>query len=161
MFGKRIDFYSTIQLFCRFNWFEIDLAIYRWNCCEILSKIPFLRKFKTISQWVVSHYPLTGSIKRFTTYQAMANSRFEYVRNFESANDLKLLPNCYVVVRVDGQRFHQFSSSHKFHKPNDKRLVSDKISLKSAWVIEAQFLIQLDSLTNVSLINSFNEGLLI
>ncbi|XP_074593684.1 tRNA-histidine guanylyltransferase [Brevipalpus obovatus] len=51
----------------------------------------------------------------------MANSRFEYVRDYEPANDSKLLPNCYIVVRVDGQRFHHFSSSHKFHKPNDKR----------------------------------------
>lgn len=51
----------------------------------------------------------------------MANSKYEYVRNFESATDHKLLENVFVVVRVDGQNFHRFSKDHNFLKPNDKR----------------------------------------
>lgn len=49
----------------------------------------------------------------------MANSRFEYVRNFESED--KILPNCWIVVRIDGKAFHKFSSKHNFQKPNDSR----------------------------------------
>ncbi len=35
----------------------------------------------------------------------MAKSQFEYVKQFES--DDSLLPNCWLVVRVDGRAFHQ------------------------------------------------------
>lgn len=55
------------------------------------------------------------------SFREMANSKYEYVRKFEEANDVILLPNCYIVVRVDGKNFHKFSKLHKFHKPNDKR----------------------------------------
>lgn len=51
----------------------------------------------------------------------MANSKYEYVKEFEEANDQILLKDCYVVVRVDGRGFHKFSKVHKFLKPNDKR----------------------------------------
>lgn len=49
----------------------------------------------------------------------MAHSRFEYVRNFEYED--KILPNCWIVVRIDGKSFHKFSTKHKFEKPNDSR----------------------------------------
>jgi len=49
----------------------------------------------------------------------MAKSRFEYVRNFE-APDL-LLPNTFIIVRVDGRAFHRFSDAHSFDRPNDVR----------------------------------------
>lgn len=48
---------------------------------------------------------------------AMANSRFDYVRNFEG--DDTILPNCWIVVRVDGKAFHKFTQKHDFDKPND------------------------------------------
>ena len=48
----------------------------------------------------------------------MSQSKFEYVRNFERHE--KLLPNCFIVVRVDGKNFHQFADKHDFAKPNDK-----------------------------------------
>ena len=35
----------------------------------------------------------------------MANSRVEYVRNFEPADNL--LPATYLVVRIDGKGFHR------------------------------------------------------
>ncbi|KAI8469703.1 MAG: histidine tRNA 5'-guanylyltransferase [Monoraphidium minutum] len=48
----------------------------------------------------------------------MANSKYEYVKQFEQ--DLSLLPGCYIVVRVDGKGFTKFSELHGFEKPNDK-----------------------------------------
>ncbi|KAJ9112430.1 hypothetical protein QFC20_002218 [Naganishia adeliensis] len=48
----------------------------------------------------------------------MANSRFEYVRNFELPDPL--LPSTHLVVRIDGKGFHRFSDAHGFVKPNDK-----------------------------------------
>lgn len=49
----------------------------------------------------------------------MAKSRFEYVREFEK-RDL-LLPQTYIVVRIDGKKFHEFSDFYQFTKPNDVR----------------------------------------
>lgn len=41
----------------------------------------------------------------FFSLIAMANSKFEYVRHFEQ-NDT-LLPNTYIVIRIDGRGFHR------------------------------------------------------
>lgn len=49
----------------------------------------------------------------------MANSRFEYVKKFEKEN--YLLPDTYIVIRVDGKGFHKFSEIYEFEKPNDIR----------------------------------------
>lgn len=49
----------------------------------------------------------------------MAKSAYEYVKTFEM-ND-QILPNAWIVVRIDGKNFHKFSDSHQFVKPNDKR----------------------------------------
>lgn len=57
--------------------------------------------------------------KLFFTYKRMAKSSFEYVKNFEL--DDTLLPNSWIVVRLDGKCFHKFSDDHKFVKPNDIR----------------------------------------
>ncbi|XP_073477272.1 probable tRNA(His) guanylyltransferase isoform X1 [Aquarana catesbeiana] len=51
--------------------------------------------------------------------RGMAKSKFEYVREFEAVDTC--LPNCWVVVRVDGRNFHRFSEQHNFAKPNDIR----------------------------------------
>jgi len=48
----------------------------------------------------------------------MAQSKFEYTRKFET--DDKLVPNCWIVVRLDGKGFHKFSDAHGFKKPNEK-----------------------------------------
>lgn len=47
----------------------------------------------------------------------MANSKFEYVRQFEL--DDRILPNTWIVVRIDGKAFHQFTEKHNYEKPND------------------------------------------
>ncbi|KAK4129420.1 tRNAHis guanylyltransferase [Parathielavia appendiculata] len=49
----------------------------------------------------------------------MANSKFEYVKQFEQPDNL--LPNTWVVVRIDGRGFTKFANKYGFEKPNDKR----------------------------------------
>ncbi|KAH8813276.1 tRNAHis guanylyltransferase-like protein Thg1 [Xylogone sp. PMI_703] len=49
----------------------------------------------------------------------MANSMYEYVRNFEQPDNL--LPNTWIVIRIDGRGFHKFSDKYAFEKPNDRR----------------------------------------
>lgn len=52
----------------------------------------------------------------------MAKSSFEYVKKFEA--DHKLLPNSWIIVRLDGKCFHKFSDDHNYEKPNDIRGLS-------------------------------------
>ncbi|KAL9087768.1 MAG: hypothetical protein Q9159_003451 [Coniocarpon cinnabarinum] len=52
----------------------------------------------------------------------MANSKYEYVRQFEQADRLPLAN--WIVVRVDGRGFHRFSNKHNFAKPNDLRAIN-------------------------------------
>ena len=47
----------------------------------------------------------------------MSNSRFEYVKQYEI--DDRILPNVYIVIRIDGRSFHSFSTLHNYNKPND------------------------------------------
>jgi tRNA(His) guanylyltransferase len=49
----------------------------------------------------------------------MAGSQFEYVRGFEQAD--ALLPQTFIVIRVDGRSFTRFTSDHGWVKPNDAR----------------------------------------
>lgn len=60
----------------------------------------------------------------------MAGSKFSYVRNFELPDPL--LPDTYIVFRLDGHSFHRFSDVHGFVKPNDKRALElmDQAALK-------------------------------
>lgn len=53
-----------------------------------------------------------------TFFRGMANSKYEYVKNFEKSD--ALLPNTWIVVRIDGHSFHRFSQLHDFAKPNDR-----------------------------------------
>lgn len=65
----------------------------------------------------------------------MANSRYEYVREYEQATDVRLLPDSFVVVRVDGQCFHRFTKDHDFVKPNDKRQVQTMVLEKFSMIL--------------------------
>lgn len=49
----------------------------------------------------------------------MAKSQYEYVKQFEQPD--QLLPNTWIVVRIDGRGFTKFSAKHGFEKPNDRR----------------------------------------
>jgi tRNA(His) guanylyltransferase len=62
--------------------------------------------------------PILSQYKSFCN-SVMAKSKFEYVKHFET--DTKCLPNCWIVIRLDGKGFHKFSEIHKFERPNDKR----------------------------------------
>ncbi|CEP63977.1 tRNA guanylyltransferase LALA0_S09e06854g [Lachancea lanzarotensis] len=64
----------------------------------------------------IAHLSTSGSSEQ---YHTMAKSRFEYVRQFET-NEV-LLPETYIVVRIDGKKFHEFSRTYEFQKPNDLR----------------------------------------
>ncbi|KAI5301712.1 tRNA-His guanylyltransferase [Ascosphaera pollenicola] len=52
----------------------------------------------------------------------MANSRYEYTRLFEQQDSL--LPNTWIVIRIDGIGFHKFSKHYNFEKPNDVRALN-------------------------------------
>lgn len=52
------------------------------------------------------------------TCASMACSRYEYVKGYEREDCV--LPNVWIVVRVDGKGFHKFSKMHDFEKPNDE-----------------------------------------
>lgn len=52
----------------------------------------------------------------------MAKSQYEYVKCFEQSDEL--LPGCWLVVRVDGHRFHAFSAAHSWLKPQDDRQIA-------------------------------------
>ncbi|KAK2073876.1 hypothetical protein P8C59_008120 [Phyllachora maydis] len=64
----------------------------------------------------------------------MANSKFEYVRDFEQPD--KLLPNTWIVVRIDGRGFTKFAAKYGFEKPNDKRALDLMNSAAKAVVTE-------------------------
>ena len=73
-------------------------------------------------------------LKHFGTSK-MAKSKFEYVRQFESEE--YLLPNCWIVVRIDGKSFHKFSKKHDFRKPNDSRALG--LMNKAASVVMEEY----------------------
>ncbi len=49
----------------------------------------------------------------------MAGSKYEYVKDFEQ--HIQCLPQVYLVVRIDGKGFTNFTSAHSFAKPNDPK----------------------------------------
>lgn len=49
----------------------------------------------------------------------MANSEFQYVRNFETWDALP--PSNWIVVRIDGRGFSKLTKKYNFAKPNDLR----------------------------------------
>lgn len=64
----------------------------------------------------------------------MAKSKYEYVKQFEK-ND-SLIPNTWLVIRIDGRGFHQFSDRHQFEKPNDRRALDLMNKCAEAVMIE-------------------------
>lgn len=67
----------------------------------------------------INRIKIESKIKRyFRVTTTMANSRFDYVRDFET--DDRIMPNCWIVVRIDGKAFHKFTQKHDFNKPNDE-----------------------------------------
>lgn len=54
-----------------------------------------------------------------TSERNMAKSKYEYVKSFELPDPC--LPNCWIVVRIDGRGFSRFADVHGYVKPNDVR----------------------------------------
>ncbi|KAJ8636987.1 hypothetical protein MRB53_011254 [Persea americana] len=52
----------------------------------------------------------------------MANNKYEYVKSFEPEDEL--MPLTWIVVRIDGHRFHRFCEVHEFEKPNDEQALN-------------------------------------
>ncbi|KAH8739589.1 hypothetical protein FG386_001146 [Cryptosporidium ryanae] len=48
----------------------------------------------------------------------MACSKYEYIKDYESP--VRILKNCWFIVRIDGHSFHEFTREHGYDKPNDK-----------------------------------------
>lgn len=65
----------------------------------------------------------------------MAKSSFEYVKKFEAED--ALLPNTWIVIRLDGKCFHKFSDDHNFNKPNDLRAL--KLMNYAAYTVMKEF----------------------
>lgn len=51
----------------------------------------------------------------------MANSKYDYHNAKELATESRFNEDTYLIVRIDGEKFHKFCPEHNFHKPNDKR----------------------------------------
>ncbi|KAK4218304.1 tRNA guanylyltransferase [Rhypophila decipiens] len=66
----------------------------------------------------------------------MANSKFEYVKGFEQPDHL--MPNTWIVVRIDGRGFTKFANKYEFEKPNDKRALDLMNAAARALVTEIQ-----------------------
>ncbi|GES59384.1 tRNA(His) guanylyltransferase [Aspergillus terreus] len=65
------------------------------------------------SMWVTAKQPIIRGTHK------MANSKYEYVKAFEQPDIL--LPNTWIVVRIDGRGFHKLTDRYGFKKPNDRR----------------------------------------
>ncbi|KAL5362163.1 tRNAHis guanylyltransferase-domain-containing protein [Aspergillus floccosus] len=57
-------------------------------------------------------FPLSGD-------PSLTKLRYEYVKAFEQPD--VLLPNTWIVVRIDGRGFHKLTDRYAFKKPNDRR----------------------------------------
>lgn len=64
----------------------------------------------------------------------MANSEYEYVRNFEQWDTLPL--SNWIVVRIDGRGFTKLCKKYDFTKPNDKRAL-DLMNAAATEVVKA------------------------
>ncbi|XP_034252335.1 probable tRNA(His) guanylyltransferase [Thrips palmi] len=91
-----------------------------------------LRKFKVQLVGSAFHFSITRSFIKSAT---MAKSKYEYVKTFES--DDKILPNSWIVVRLDGKNFTKFCETHSLEKPNDSRALD--LMNKCATVVMEEF----------------------
>jgi len=56
-----------------------------------------------------------------TTVNLMAKSKWEYVKDFEIGDSI--LPDVFIVVRVDGRGFTKFCIEHELLRPIDERMI--------------------------------------
>jgi len=77
----------------------------------------------TTNSFLSNHY-ITKIKTPFVPFhrEMSKTSKYEYVKKFET--DDRLLPHCWMIVRIDGKAFHRFSDTHEFSKPNDLNALS-------------------------------------
>ncbi|XP_045102040.1 tRNA(His) guanylyltransferase 2-like [Portunus trituberculatus] len=63
------------------------------------------------------------------------NAKLNYLKHFEKKETL--LPHTWMVVRIDGKAFHNFSEKHYFKKPNDLRSI--ELMNKAAFSVMKEF----------------------
>ncbi|XP_063870738.1 uncharacterized protein LOC135105939 [Scylla paramamosain] len=63
------------------------------------------------------------------------NAKLSYLKHFEKKEIL--LPHTWMVVRIDGKAFHNFSEKHDFKKPNDLRSI--ELMNKAAFSVMDKF----------------------
>ncbi|EDW11785.2 probable tRNA(His) guanylyltransferase [Drosophila mojavensis] len=71
---------------------------------------------------IFTKFSFTNKCETALYTRSMACSRYEYVKSYEQ--DDKILPNVWIVIRVDGKKFHKFANAHKFEKPNDENALN-------------------------------------
>ncbi|PKS12798.1 hypothetical protein jhhlp_001009 [Lomentospora prolificans] len=67
----------------------------------------------------VPHLAIIQAYKPPHNGELQLRNRFEYVKSFEQPD--VLLPNTWIVVRIDGRGFTKLCAKYGFEKPNDKR----------------------------------------
>ncbi|XP_043718563.1 tRNA(His) guanylyltransferase 1-like [Telopea speciosissima] len=67
------------------------------------------------------------------------STKCDSVKSFEFED--KLIPSTWIVVRIDGCRFHRFSEIHEFEKPNDEQALNLMNSCAVAMLEEFQDLV--------------------
>jgi len=69
----------------------------------------------------------------------MNNDMFETkMRSFEYFHSLKLLPETYTIIRVDGRSFSKFTKSENFSKPFDSRFHNFMVETTKALMLELE-----------------------
>ncbi|KAL7620405.1 tRNA-His guanylyltransferase [Parahypoxylon ruwenzoriense] len=81
----------------------------------------YLQESKPDGQFKAGHrlFPSDSCPDTLVYVSKLRLRRFEYVKQFEQADTL--LPNTWIVVRIDGRGFTKLCAKYNFEKPNDRR----------------------------------------
>lgn len=74
---------------------------------------------QSIEGQAVHHFRASRSKPIQDQHPAYTKFRYGYVRHFEPPDSI--LPNTWIVIRIDGHSFHKFTTKYNFDKPNDLR----------------------------------------
>lgn len=72
-----------------------------------------------------------------TYLPSLAQSENQFFTKYELDSIQRFSGYTYVIIRIDGHKFHEFSSDHQFHKPNDKRALD--LMVESAKLLMTEF----------------------
>lgn len=86
-------------------------------CSNDVASLTEHARMKSVLSRIVSQAKRMVLRRYLSLSTTMAKSKFEYVKEFE--RDDNCLPNCWIVIRIDGRNFSKFCDTHQFIKPND------------------------------------------